>query len=119
MGGQGKPVVPPAKPTEPPVNVIPNFKDMDKNITTDSSKGLQKMFEGDFDEAYRNFSTNSKLKGTDGRDRINPEAYYGLGRILYEGLGQERNVEKGLLALRSAAKAGSVEAIEYLKRINK
>jgi len=88
-------------------NPIPDFKDMDKNVTTESSLGLQKLIEGDPNEAYRQFA----------KDQNNPESLYGLGRILYEGRGGARNIEKGLQSLRAAAKRGSKEAQEYLKRI--
>jgi len=88
-------------------NPIPDFKDIDKNVTADSSFALQKLIEGDTDEAYRQFA----------KDQNNPESLYGLGRILYEGRGGARNIEKGLQSLRAAAKRGSKEAQEYLKRI--
>jgi len=88
-------------------NPIPDFKDIDKNVTTDSSFALQKLIEGDTNEAYRQFA----------KDQNNPESLYGLGRILYEGRGEARNIEKGLQSLRAAAKRGSKEAQEYLKRI--
>jgi len=88
-------------------NPIPDFKDIDKNVTTDSSFALQKLIEGDTNEAYRQFA----------KDQNNPESLYGLGRILYEGRGGARNIEKGLQSLRAAAKRGSKEAQEYLKRI--
>jgi len=84
-------------------NPIPDFKDMDKNVTTESSLGLQKLIEGDPNEAYRQFA----------KDQNNPESLYGLGRILYEGRGEARNIEKGLQSLRAAAKRGSKEAQEY------
>lgn len=45
------------------------------------------------------------------------EAAYGIGRILYEGLGGSRNVERGLQYIRKAAEMGSPEAIAYLQRI--
>jgi len=88
-------------------NPIPDFKDIDENVTADSSFALQKLIEGDTNEAYRQFA----------KDQNNPESLYGLGRILYEGRGEARNIEKGLQSLRAAAKRGSKEAQEYLKRI--
>ena len=88
-------------------NPIPNFKDIDTNVTKESSFALQKLIEGDTDEAYRQFAKNQN----------DPESLYGLGRILYEGRGGARNIEKGLQSLRAAAKRGSKEAQEYLKRI--
>jgi hypothetical protein len=58
----------------------------------------------DYNEAYRQWSKTP--------DSL--EAKFGIGRILFEGLGGPKDTDKGLASIRDAASAGYRPAMEYL-----
>jgi len=59
------------------------------------------------------------MKHTDNllRIKIIQKVSMGLAEFFMKAGGEARNIEKGLQSLRAAAKRGSKEAQEYLKRI--
>lgn len=95
----------PAKPQKPK---IPDMRDIDDKITDKDSSAMKEFQLKNWNEAYRQWATLPSPT---------PEARYGVGRILYEGLGGDSNPEKGLAYIKRAAEEGHPAAIEYLKRI--
>ena len=94
------------KPTAPPKPEIPDMSDFDSKVTADMSAGRIAFLKNNPNEAYRQWSKTPNA----------PESLYGIGRILYEGLGGEADKVKGLQMIQQAAEAGSAEAKAYISR---
>jgi hypothetical protein len=104
--GQAPTQVAATTPTQAPVGITP--QDVQELATADASVAMKAFLDKDYNEAYRQWRKTP--------DAL--ESKYGMGRLLYEGLGDAPNKDKGLRLLTEAANAGYGPAISFLARIS-
>jgi soluble lytic murein transglycosylase-like protein len=104
------PAAPAAQPTQvaqAPVGTGVTPQDIQELTSPNASVAMKAFLDKDYNEAYRQWRKTPDAA----------ESKYGMGRLLYEGLGDAPNKEKGLRLLNEAAQQGYAPATSFLARI--
>lgn len=104
------PAAPAAQPTQvaqAPIGSGVTPQDIQELASPNASVAMKAFLDKDYNEAYRQWRKTPDAA----------ESKYGMGRLLYEGLGDKPNKEKGLRLLNEAAQQGYAPATSFLARI--
>jgi len=97
----------PAQVAQAPVGSGVTPQDIQELSSPNASVAMKAFLDKDYNEAYRQWRKTPDAA----------ESKYGMGRLLYEGLGDKPNKEKGLRLLNEAAQQGYAPATSFLARI--
>lgn len=101
------PAAQPAQVAQAPIGSGVTPQDIQELASPNASVAMKAFLDKDYNEAYRQWRKTPDAA----------ESKYGMGRLLYEGLGDKPNKEKGLRLLNEAAQQGYAPATSFLARI--
>lgn len=97
----------PAQVAQAPATPGVTQQDIQELASPTASVAMKAFLDKDYNEAYRQWRKTPEAS----------ESKYGIGRLLYEGLGGEANKEKGFRLLTEAAQQGYAPATSFLNRV--